>query len=259
VFCVATVAGDWSVPPNSVTTIVTSVPSPTVLTCTNPLAGIPSTGPESPASYRASVIQAELAAATGMPTLLRTALGNVTGVLKRLVGIRQEGDGWEIIVGGGDPYEVAYAIFSSLFDITTLIGSATPSRNETVSIDNFPDTYTVVFVNPEQQEVAVSLVWDTTSPNFVSDAAIAALGAPALLDYVNAIFVGQPINLFEMQRVFQEAVATVLPAYLLSRIDIEIDIDGVPTPPEPDTGLIFGDPEGYFLSNLSLISVTRAL
>ncbi len=45
------------------------------------------------------------------------------GVQARLISILQQNGGWEIIVGGGDPYAVAGAIFNALFDVSTLVGS----------------------------------------------------------------------------------------------------------------------------------------
>lgn len=123
-YCLATAAGSWAVPPNSVTQIVTSVPSVYgVLTCTNPLAGTPSAGPQTFDDYRVQVIQAGLAEAQGMTTMLKTALGEVSGVQPRLISVQQQSPGWKVIVGGGDPYQVADAIFASLFDISTLVGS----------------------------------------------------------------------------------------------------------------------------------------
>ena len=123
-FCLATASGSWAVPPNSVTQIATSVPSVYgTLTCTNPLAGIPSAGPQTFDDYRVQVIQAGLAEAQGMTTFLKTLVGEVAGVQPRLIAAQQQSPGWKIIVGGGDPYQVADAIFKALFDISTLVGS----------------------------------------------------------------------------------------------------------------------------------------
>ncbi len=123
-YCLATESGSWAIPPNSVTQIVTSIPlAYGVVTCTNPLAGLPSTGAQTFDDYRVQVIQAGLAEAQGMTTFLKTALGNVAGVQPRLVSAQQQSPGWKIIVGGGDPYQIANAIFTSLFDISTLVGS----------------------------------------------------------------------------------------------------------------------------------------
>lgn len=258
VYCVANVTGSWSVPSGSVTTLVTSVPGSVSLSVTNPSNGTPSSGEQSIESYRAAVLRAGLAASTGMASTLKTALGNVSGVQERLISVRQLSGGWEVIVGGGDPYSVGYAIFSSLFDITQLTGSQTdPARDETISINDYPDTYEVTFVNPVQQDVGIALLWNTSSPNYVSPASVASLGGPALETYVNSITVGQPMNLFEMQRVFQDAVATLIPTPLLTRMAFTVTIDGSPVSPDAGTGIIAGDDEGYFLTDLGSISITQ--
>jgi hypothetical protein len=124
--CVATQSGSWAIPANTVTTIATSVPSGYTLTVNNPTAGTPSSGAQTVENYRSQVLQAGLAASMGMPRYLKTLLGNVEGVENRLVSVIQVGTTWEIIVGGnGDLYQIAYAIFSSIFDTSTLAGSQT--------------------------------------------------------------------------------------------------------------------------------------
>jgi len=122
--CIATQQGSWAVPANSVTNIVTSLPPNVGLTVNNPGAGVAGLGSQTVADYQAQVLQAGLAASTGMTRYLKTLLQNVSGVSARLVSVRQQtGGGWEILVGGGDNSAVANAIFEGLFDITTLVGS----------------------------------------------------------------------------------------------------------------------------------------
>jgi hypothetical protein len=330
-FCLATVPGSWAVPDNTVTGIITSVPSEVNLTVTNPEAGTPGGDAESESSYRAQVLQAGLAASQGMGRYLKTLLGNVAGVQRRLVAVKQIiGGGWEVICGGGDPYEVAYAIYMSLFDISTLTGSTllvsnitkanpgivttvlnhgysngqviniasvlgmtavnnvpltvtvitektfsigvdtsaygnyisggvvTPNlRNVSVTLNDYPDTYLIPFVNPPQQDVSIVLTWNTTATNFVSEAAVAQLGAPALANYVNNVAVGMPLNLFEMESVFQVAIQSLLPASLLTRMVFAVSINGVGTSPESGTGIIEGDPESFFLTTSTNVVIVQ--
>jgi hypothetical protein len=123
IFALATTQGSWAVPPGTVTQLVTSVPDAVTLSVTNPEAGLPGTGAQTAEQYRAQVLQAGRAVSQGMPSALRTALQAVEGVQARLVSVRQQSSGWEVICGGGDPYQVAYAIFISLFDVSSLVGS----------------------------------------------------------------------------------------------------------------------------------------
>ena len=125
VYCLAMQTGSWAVPAGSVTTRVTSVPTTISLSVTNPGAGTPSAAAESYTQYRVRVLQSGLATAQGVTTFLKTQLQNITGVQARLVSVRQSTTpaGWEVICGGGDPYQIAYAIFQSLFDLVDLVGS----------------------------------------------------------------------------------------------------------------------------------------
>lgn len=331
VFCQAILSGTWAVPAGSVSQKVTSVPTGVKVSCTNPLAGTSGGAAETSEQYRARVLQAGQAISTGTPAMLKTLLGQVSGVQQRLVSIvQQTGGGWEIIVGGGDPYAVAYAIYDSGLDISTLVGSTlsvtnitqasdgevttdhnhdysdgqvvtmsgivgmTPLngipvtitvtgpksfttgvntlsypayvsggvcspvlRNVTPNLLDPPDIYSVPFVSPPQQTVTATVTWNTTAPNFVSQAAVAQLAAPALAAYVNAITVGAPINLLVMNDVFLEAIASVLPSRQVSSISIAIAINGISTDPQAGTSLVFGDPESYFQTSASSITVVQ--
>ena len=332
-FAVSTTAGSWAVAPNTVAQLVTQPPSTISLAVTNPTSGVPGGPAQSEQSFRADVMQAGLATAQGMATFLKTQLRNVPNVQGRLISVRQQPNngGWEVLVGGGDPYFVAYAIFRGLFDINTLVGSTiavtaitkanpgkvttnlnhgfatgqtgvqlngvvgmtavngvpftitvvdeknftigvdtsgypayvsggvvTPNlRNEVVAINDYPDVYTIPFVNPPQQTVTVTVLWNTTSLNFVSNAAMSQLATPALVAYINSLAPGQPMNTFVMGDIFTAAIATILPAAQLTRLVFEVSINGVGTSPVAGTGIVNGDPESYFLTNDSLITVEQ--
>lgn len=330
-FCLATQSGSWPVPINTVSNFVTSVPTGVTLTCTNPTAGTPgvATG-QTLEDYRAQVLQAGNAVAQGMATFLKTQLQKVPGVQARLVSVRLINGLWEILCGGGDPYQVANAIFQGIFDLGTITGSTllvsnitnanpgvittgfnhgfttgqvinitgvvgttgingvaltitvisptsfsigintttngayvsggviTPNlRNVTVSINDYPDIYPIIFVNPPLQTVGISLLWNTLSTNFVSAASVAQLGAPALVNYINSIYVGQPINVFELQIVFQTAIASIIPPTLLSRMVFSVTINGILVNPVAGTGVINGDPESYFLTSSANIVINQ--
>lgn len=331
VFCLAILAGTWAVPTNSVTQIVTSVPTGINITCTNPLPGTSGAVAETAAQYRARVLQAGQAISTGTTTLLKTLLGQVPGVQQRLISVvQQPGGGWEIIVGGGDPYAVAGAIFASGLDVSTLVGSTlsitnitqaangvvttnhnhnystgqvvtmsgivgmTPLngvpvtitvtgpttfsigvntsgfppyvsggvcspvlRNETPNLYDYPDIYSVPFVNPPQQTVTAAINWHTTAANFVSAAAVAQAVAPAVADYINSITVGAPINLLIVQELFLEAIAPILAPSQVASIAITIDINSIPTSPLAGTQLVFGDPESFFEATTAGIVVSQ--
>lgn len=236
-------------------TVAGTVTTPFLVT--NPQPGTPSAGAQTEGQYRAQVLQAGQAICTGMQTTLKKYLSNVSGVQPRLISVLQASPGWEIIVGGGDPYEVANAIFASVGDISLLVGSSTTARNITVNLYDYPNTYSVIFVNPPAQVVTIGLTWNTTSTNYIAPASIVQLGNPAIAAYVNSLPVGQPINQFELQTVFQAAVANVVPPQLLSRMVWTYTINSTPVSPTSGTGLIPSDPESYFTIATSAITITQ--
>lgn len=122
-FAVATSSGTFAIPANTVTQLVTSIPSTYTITVTNPQAGIPATTAESVQNYRARVLQAGQVASTGTPAYVKTLLEKITGVQQQLVSINQLSGGWQIVCGGGDAYAVANAILQGVPDIAVLQGS----------------------------------------------------------------------------------------------------------------------------------------
>lgn len=319
-FVVATQSGDFAVPSGTVQQIVSSVPDTVNLTVNNPFAFNAATGPQDPTEYRASVIQSMLAVAQGLSTFLRARLAGVSGVQPQLVNAIQQNGQWEIIVGGGDPYQVAYAIYQALgagialltgstLNVTTITntnpaqvtvdknhgyatgqacvingaqgisgingvntvatvisekvftvpintigagaytggGVLTPNlRNQLVTVNDYPDLYQIPYVAPPVQTVTMTITWNTSSPNFVSTAAIAQLAAPSIAAYVNALPVGQPINVDVMVSTFQKAISSVLPAALITRLVFAVSINGIGTAPTGGTVIIQGDPESSF-------------
>ena len=328
-YCLANVQGSWAVPVGTVTQIVTSIPSGVTLTCTNQTDGLPGDTEQTEDSYRAQVIQAGLVTSQGSPSFVRTTLRQVSGVQTNLISIRNiTATSWEVIVGGGDPYEVADAIYRSAPDISSLTGSVigvtnitkanpgvvtvdlnhgystgqvvtianvnpsayngtytitvidqksfsigvnttsyatyvsggavTPNfRNVTVSINDFPDTYNITFVRPPVQTVSIALTWNTIGTNFVSPTAVAQAGKPALVSYINSIYVGQPISLFELQDSFQNAVAGIIPIELISKMNFIVAINNIATSPSSGGIMIYGDPESYFSTNDALVTIVQ--
>jgi hypothetical protein len=138
IYALATQAGTWDVPPNTVVQAITSVPAGVPLSITNPVAGIPSTSGEPMSVFRERCWTAGLAASTGMARYLKTILSNVPGVQYRLIAVVQNTDGtYSILCGGGDPYQIAYGIWQSDFYIPGLSGA-------TIEIDGISNTNPIV-------------------------------------------------------------------------------------------------------------------
>lgn len=258
-FCVAVDSGTWAIPENSVTQIVSGVPAGFTLGCTNTTTGVPGGDPQTVAEYQAQVIQAGQAVATGVSTLVKTALQNVSGVQARLISFRQTGGGWQVIVGGGDPYQVANAIFQSLFNILDLVGAATVGSTQTVAINDFPDTYSIVYVVPAESTVGVVCTWNTiATANFVSPAIVTALVQPALVNYINSIAVGQPISLLLLRDAFIQAVKDSIPESAISVLSFVVTINTVVVNPPAGGELISGDPEAFFFTSSAHVAVVQS-
>jgi len=144
------------------------------------------------------------------------------------------------------------------FGVWTSGGVITPNfRNTSVNLNQYPDTYTIPYVRPPLQTVSMVVTWNTNSPNYVSSIAIAQLATPALALYVNGIYVGAPIILYELEATFQQAVASILDPQILTRMVFNVSINGIATPPLVGTGIIAGDPESFFSIAESDITVVQ--
>lgn len=263
VYCLATSEGSWAVPAGSVTQVITSVPKSQEVTCTNLTDGLPGAGEQSYASYRAQVMQSGMQTAEGTPTCFRTEVGKVEGVQENLISYRQAELGkWVAVVGGGDPFEVAYAIYKSVPDISVLTNdvsnpSGAPVDKKTVQISVYPDTYTLPFVVPSSQNAMVLITWNTASTTYIDPDGIAEAVQQPIADYVNAIAVGQPVNLFEIQDIFMQSITGLVSPSLISMIQIQIGINGAIKPPDANSSLVYGDTYSYFSTSASQVQVKQ--
>jgi hypothetical protein len=336
IHALAALPGTWAVPVGTVTGLITSVPIDINLTVTNPADGIPSIETESVQSFRTRTLTAGLAASTGMDRYLKTLLWNVPGVIQRLVSVRQNLDDctWTIIVGGGDPYQVAWAIYYAVPNLPSLArpnidiinisndnpivittannhnlttgmietfydvgGPIGPILNgnsypvtvidvvtftvpidgtnmflpseiggyvfpnpilQEISLNSFPDNYLIPFILPPQELVTMVVIWDTDSPNYVSPQGMAQAAIPALVAYINGLYVGaQPINIYEMESIFLEAVANVVASENITVLNFQVSFSGIGQAPLPGTGVIPGDPFSYFFTTNTNVVVLQ--
>ena len=127
-YVVANQYGNWAIPANSITTVITSVPTGYPLTVTNLVSGTTATAAETESLYRARINIAQLAPATGTQALVKSALQNIPGVQARSVSVAASG---KIMVAGGDPYLIANALLQNLFDLSDFAGSTVLSNSWT--------------------------------------------------------------------------------------------------------------------------------
>lgn len=243
---------------NTVTQSKTSIPPGITLNVTNPSAGNPAAAAETFQSYRARVLQAGLAASVSTARFIKTLVGQVSGVTPRLISVQQASPGIKVIVGGaGDQYQVANAILQAVSDPTDLVGKSGGGTTVTVSVNDYPDTYTVLYVTPGVQTVTMTVTWNTSLTSFTGGASFPSLIQPAIAAYINQLIVGQPMNLLEMTAIVQSAIAGVLDPNLLTRLVFSVSINGTLTPPASGYSSIPGDSESYFTCVASGITVTQ--
>ena len=203
------------------------------------------------------------------PAVVTTAQNHnlVTGMVETLFGIQGtgvfptlNGKSFPVTVPtiGGQPSLNQFTIpFNTAIAGSTYTASGHVTPNpivEEVSIVDWPDTYVIPYVLPPMESVFIEVVWQTDSPNYVSPSAVAAMAGPALQDYINSLPVGTaPINIYDMTSIFLQATANTVSSEAITVLTFEVSIDGMPVSPAPGTGVIYGDPNSYFLTDLSQI------
>ncbi|SAK53655.1 hypothetical protein AWB78_01347 [Caballeronia calidae] len=130
-------------------------------------------------------------------------------------------------------------------------------RNVSVSLFQNPNTYSILYVNPPQQIVTLSVTWNTTLTDFTSGTTVNQLAAPALQAYLNSIYAGQPINELAMTAVFQGAVSTIIDASNITTLEFSVEINGNPVSPTVGTSIIPSDPESYFFCSNTGVTVAQ--
>ena len=130
--------------------------------------------------------------------------------------------------------------------------------NMYVTINDYPDTFLIPYVNPPIELVNITVTWISNSPNFVSPTAIAQAVTPAIVDYINSLPAGTtPINLNVMTQIFLESISTILPGEYVIDIQWTISIGGVGAAPVPGTQVIFGDRYSYFYTENGRVIVSE--
>lgn len=141
VYVLAQDSDTFDMPANTITKIESSVRSDVELSVTNPQVGMIGTTAETTTQYRSRIMEAGLVTSTATPTMIRTRLLSIDGVQERLLSIVVNGDGYSVICGGGDPYDVANAIFQTI----PTIGILKPSEIQVSRLDK--GNPTVIYTN----------------------------------------------------------------------------------------------------------------
>ena len=259
VLAVATQSGSWAVAANTVTTVSTSFPNAYNLTVTNPATGTPGGSAQTIGSYRAQVFQNFNRVAQGVPGYITANLLNVPGVNPALVSVQAVTGGWKVLTAGGDPTAMAGAIYLSVLDLSTIVGSTDGSLNTTVTITDGTNTFNVVYVTPVQNVATLNVTWNTNLTNFTGGSLVNAAAQPAITAYINALGVNQPINYGSVQTAFVNSVSGIIAQENISEFAITMTING--SSASPGAGLQIVPPltsDGYFYISSTDVVVAQA-
>ncbi len=258
VLVVSTMTGSWPVPANIITQVQSTLGNG-ITTCNNPNSGTPSTAAQTVQAYQLQIFQAFNSVGVGQVPYLLTQLQKVQGVVPRLTSVLEATGGWKVICSGGDLYAMAAAIYFSVLDLSSLVGSSiSSSRNNTVTVVDAGVGYSVIFITPPQQNVTISITWNTNQTGFTAGGALAQAGSAAILNYINSIQVGQPLNVLVLTGIFQQATDAILPNAFLTSVNVTVSINGTQVSPDAGTSIIPGDSESYFYCNPQDITITQA-
>ena len=126
------------------------------------------------------------------------------------------------------------------------VSNTTATANVTVTLNNYPDTYNIIFVSPVEQVVTIALTWNTLLPAFAQADAVNQIVVQPIADYINSIGVGAPINLLELNNTFAVAVSSILDIGNIDKLDWTVTINGITASPVGGETIIESDPESYF-------------
>ena len=200
IYCEGADYYDTPTPANTLTVMLNQVLN--VTSCTNLNDAVETTPAETISEFRTRFQTKAQANRSGTVATLNDELKKVEGTVDRLCTYKasqivEEGVSkavLEVIVGGGDDYQVALAIFNSvLYPDIFVSNPSNDETNRTVNINvtfngvNFPITYTRPKIN--QLSVSISLTVQSGFINIPSEA-FTLLLRPYFEDYINNLKIG---------------------------------------------------------------------
>lgn len=129
-------------------------------------------------------------------------------------------------------------------------------RNNLIDITDYPDTYPIPFITPPMQTVILEMTWSALG-NVAVEGVIDQLAQTAIVNAINEIPAGAPINLIELQDAVQDAIEPQIDLSQISQITWTVAINGVSASPSAGTQIIYGDPESYFFITAGGVTVTK--
>ncbi|ENO7478829.1 ubiquitin-activating E1 FCCH domain-containing protein [Citrobacter amalonaticus] len=145
------------------------------------------------------------------------------------------------------PHTFSIGIDTTVSGSWTGGGLITPNlRNNVVTINDWPDNYLIPFVIPLQQLVTIKFEWATESTNYLTDATISSLVSEPVIQYVNSIYAGKPLNINNIKDVFLQSINSTIDMSLITTLNVIVTVNGVITSVDSGTNIISGDPYSYW-------------
>jgi len=334
VYCIASSATGITVAANTVTTVVSAQPPLYTITVNNPLPGAAGTGTELPNDYRNRIVTANAAPVGSAPSVIRSQIASIPGVVNRTIRVLQLPAGAGIMVAGGDPALIAGAIYNSGFfapllgisvnnlvqvtgttnvqmkfslahhfspgstlvvtgetlspftsldgvtytvlsvvDQFTVITNATLSsysgnvsgnaflqsnpRNTTVGVVDYPDTYSVNYIQPIPQLVSATVTWNTLVPAFASASQLQQNIQTAIASFINSIPAGNSFTTNDIANAALNASPSLLSPTQFSNMSIAVSFDGITAPFNPSAPITYlADSQGYLYTSTTGSNIT---
>ena len=225
--------------PIPATTITVMVDSITGVTVTNASAGTAGLAAQTIEEYKPTVYNEIQSARFGGITRAYSLLEKITGVQRRLIFFRplelilsaKYYQGIEAVIGGGDDYEVAAALFESFLQTKNLLSS--PSNAETArtvskTITLYNSTFPIKFTRPKLitaiMGLNISIVGTSTTKELLE-----GLLKPVFESYFNTANVGTAVSKAALDDATYTSLKTagIFP-YNISALTYTFSLGGVP-------------------------------
>ena len=158
-----------------------------------------------------------------------------------------------------DAHSFSIGVDTSGYPAWTSGGVVTPNlRNQSITILDWPDSYTIPYAIPLVQTVSVMFKWATQSINYLSDTLLLSLIQDDVISYVNSIYAGQPLNINKLKNIWDNGVQNTVDMTLFTSLEVSVVVNGVLTDPDTNTNIISGDPYSYWYMESNGVTVEGA-
>ena len=260
IYCEGADYYDTPTPANTLNVLLNKILN--VTSCTNLNDAVESTPAETISEFRGRFQTRAQANRSGTVATLDNALKEVEGTVDRLCTYKDSQiikDGVkeaviEVVVGGGNDYQVALAIFNVLYPNIFVSNPSGDETNRTVNINvtfngvNFPITYTRPKIN--QLSVSISLAVQRGFINIPSEA-FTLLLRPYFEDYINNLKIGySPTGYGFDDLIYQCFKDNFYNISIITGINYTLTVNDEPASLNAQRQLQTGFDEAYTLLNL---------